>query len=80
MEILGNPFQDHLELSMRNPLRGIFQFEVMDLRGSLISAHSLDKEEDELKLRINTKSLAPGVYFLNVYSKDYTFARRIMKY
>jgi hypothetical protein len=80
VEILANPFQSTLNLSIRAAQQTDYTIQILSLDGRLMQQQTQALSTGEQTLTLPTEQLANGTYILSIRAKDAVLAKKIVKY
>ncbi|HUP11112.1 MAG TPA: CotH kinase family protein, partial [Niastella sp.] len=79
--IYPSPFKDHLVVSLKIPADQQVQFDLTDINGKSIYRKQLllKKGAQQVRLDVNSKQAASGLYLLQVNGTTFKMAKKVMK-
>ncbi len=80
VDILANPFQSDLVLSIRAAQQANYHIQILSLDGRLLQQQTRALSTGEQTLTIATDQLLGGTYILSIRTKDAVLAKKIIKY
>lgn len=74
-----NPVQDHMNLVIENDISGEFHVSIFTSNGKMVQHEVLHKSNSTIKHKLNTASLAKGIYLMEIRTGEYSTTKYLFK-
>ncbi|HYF33156.1 MAG TPA: T9SS type A sorting domain-containing protein [Chitinophagaceae bacterium] len=79
LEYYPNPVTDQLQVQLQSADKGAMRIRLLSMDGKVVREQNLRKDQEILSSRLDVRQLQPGMYIIEIVTKDWTEIRKLVK-